>query len=175
MSGAAQTGRRGCGLVLLAVTVPLLLLLLLLAALTSIASLLWVLLIIAACRARRCGRGAAAPLAAGTHDRRHPVSSGIDADIALDAAVVLSLGMNRLLGRAGARPGGARRPRRTRRRAGRGAGGGARRGRVPERRALREVVERNARIAALAETRAKIGAEVPLPERLTAQEQTPRS
>ncbi|NVI90795.1 response regulator receiver protein [Actinomadura sp. BRA 177] len=34
-------------------------------------------------------------------------------------------------------------------------------------------MERNARIAALAETRAKIGAEVPLPERLTAQEQTP--
>ncbi|NVI87914.1 response regulator receiver protein, partial [Actinomadura sp. BRA 177] len=27
------------------------------------------------------------------------MSSGIDADIALDAAVVLSLGMNRLLGR----------------------------------------------------------------------------
>jgi hypothetical protein len=58
MSGAAQrTGRRGCGLVLLAVTVPLLLLLLLLAALTSIASLLWVLLIIAASAAHAVAAG----------------------------------------------------------------------------------------------------------------------
>ncbi|MGW5412808.1 protein kinase domain-containing protein [Actinomadura geliboluensis] len=48
MSGAArQTGRRGCGLLLLAATVPLLLLLLLLAALTSVASLLWLMVLIA--------------------------------------------------------------------------------------------------------------------------------
>ncbi|MEU9844251.1 protein kinase [Actinomadura sp. NPDC048032] len=48
MSGAArQTGRRGCGCVLAAATVPLLLFLLLLAAVTSIASLLWVLVLIA--------------------------------------------------------------------------------------------------------------------------------
>jgi hypothetical protein len=48
MSGAAQrTGRRGCGLLLLAGTVPLLLILLLLAAVTPVASLLWLLLLIA--------------------------------------------------------------------------------------------------------------------------------
>ncbi|MFD0540675.1 hypothetical protein ACFQY7_49630 [Actinomadura luteofluorescens] len=48
MTGAAQrTGRRGCGCVLAAATVPLLLFLLLLAAVTSIASLLWVLVLIA--------------------------------------------------------------------------------------------------------------------------------
>ncbi|WP_344590120.1 serine/threonine-protein kinase [Actinomadura vinacea] len=48
MSGAAQrTGRRGCGLLLLAGTVPLLLVLLLMAALTSVASLLWWLVLVA--------------------------------------------------------------------------------------------------------------------------------
>lgn len=48
MSGAARrTGRRGCGCVLAAATLPLLLFLLLLAAVTSIASLLWVLVLIA--------------------------------------------------------------------------------------------------------------------------------
>ncbi|TDD68048.1 protein kinase domain-containing protein [Actinomadura rubrisoli] len=48
MSGAAQrTGRRGCGTLLLAGTVPLLLILLLLAAVTPVASLLWLLLLIA--------------------------------------------------------------------------------------------------------------------------------
>ncbi|WP_396454480.1 serine/threonine-protein kinase [Actinomadura sp.] len=58
MSGAAQrTGRRGCGLVLIAVTVPLLLLLLLLAALTSVASLLWVLFMIAASAAHAVAAG----------------------------------------------------------------------------------------------------------------------
>ncbi|MEU5991580.1 serine/threonine-protein kinase [Spirillospora sp. NPDC047418] len=58
MSGAAQrTGRRGCGLMLLAVTVPLLLLLLLLAALTSIASVLWVLVLIAASAAHAAAAG----------------------------------------------------------------------------------------------------------------------
>ncbi|MFC5754522.1 serine/threonine-protein kinase [Actinomadura rugatobispora] len=48
MSGAAQrTGRRGCGLLLLGVTVPLLILLLLMAAVTSVASLLWLLVLVA--------------------------------------------------------------------------------------------------------------------------------
>jgi hypothetical protein len=48
MSGAARRNdRRGCGFLLLAGTVPLLLLLLLAAALTSIASVLWVLVMVA--------------------------------------------------------------------------------------------------------------------------------
>ncbi|WP_245667451.1 protein kinase domain-containing protein [Actinomadura macra] len=48
MSGAAQrTGRRGCGVVLLAGTVPLLIILLLLGAVTSVAALLWILLLVA--------------------------------------------------------------------------------------------------------------------------------
>ncbi|MGP4023797.1 response regulator receiver protein [Actinomadura sp. 3N407] len=94
------------------------------------------------------------------------MSSGIEADVVLDAAVVLSLGMNRVLGRGAGL-------------AGRGAEALAAlaEGRAEARaaalaevetqeRALREVVERNARIAALAETGAKIGAEVALPERL---------
>jgi hypothetical protein len=47
MSGAAQrTSRRGCGLLLLAATVPLLLILLLLAAVTPVASLLWLLALV---------------------------------------------------------------------------------------------------------------------------------
>ncbi|WP_067803374.1 serine/threonine-protein kinase [Actinomadura formosensis] len=58
MSGAARrTGRGGCGLLLLAATVPLLLLLLLLAALTSLASLLWVLVLIAASAAHAVAAG----------------------------------------------------------------------------------------------------------------------
>ncbi|WP_242900988.1 response regulator receiver protein [Actinomadura terrae] len=94
------------------------------------------------------------------------MSSGVEADIALDAAVILTLGMNRVLGRGAGL-------------AGRGADALAAlaAGRAEARaaalaevetheRALREVVERNARIAALAETRAKIGAEVALPEPL---------
>ncbi|TDC44211.1 response regulator receiver protein [Actinomadura sp. KC345] len=94
------------------------------------------------------------------------MSSGIEADVVLDAAVVLSLGMNRVLGHGAGL-------------AGRGAEALAAlaEGRAEARaaalaevesheRALREVVERNARIAALAETGAKIGAEVALPERL---------
>ncbi|GAA2252029.1 hypothetical protein GCM10010402_03970 [Actinomadura luteofluorescens] len=94
------------------------------------------------------------------------MSSGIDADIALDAAVVLSLGMTRLLGHGAGL-------------AGRGAEALAElaAGRAEARaaalaevrtheRALREAVERDARIAALAGTRAKLGAEVPLPDRL---------
>ena len=48
MSGAARrTGRRGCGCVLAAATVPLLLLLLLIAALTSVVSVLWILFLVA--------------------------------------------------------------------------------------------------------------------------------
>ncbi|MFV2174615.1 response regulator receiver protein [Actinomadura sp. LOL_016] len=91
------------------------------------------------------------------------MSSGVEADIALDAAVVLSLGMNRVLGRGAGL-------------AGRGAEALAAlaEGRAEARaaalaavetheRALREVVERNARIAALAETRDRLGAAVELP------------
>ncbi|KAB2344145.1 serine/threonine protein kinase [Actinomadura rudentiformis] len=49
LSGAAQrTGRRGCGLLLLAGTVPLLIILLLLAAVTPVASLLWLMVLLAA-------------------------------------------------------------------------------------------------------------------------------
>ncbi|MFC4050391.1 response regulator receiver protein [Actinomadura syzygii] len=94
------------------------------------------------------------------------MSSGVEAEIVLDAAVVLTLGMNRVLGRGAGL-------------AGRGADALAAlaEGRAEARaaalaevrsqeRALREVVARNARIAALAETRAKLGADVPLPERL---------
>ncbi|WP_067904370.1 response regulator receiver protein [Actinomadura chibensis] len=94
------------------------------------------------------------------------MSSGVEAEIALDAAVVLTLGMNRVLGRGAGL-------------AGRGADALAAlaEGRAEARaaalaevrsqeRALREVVARNARIAALAETRSKLGADVPLPERL---------
>lgn len=79
------------------------------------------------------------------------MSSGVEADIVLDAAVVLTLGMNRALGRASGL-------------AGRGAEALAARaaGRAEERgrrlaevrdleRALREVVDRNARIQALRE------------------------
>jgi hypothetical protein len=58
MSGAAQrTGRRGCGLLLLGVTVPLLILLLLMAAVTSVASLLWLLALVAGPAAHAVGAG----------------------------------------------------------------------------------------------------------------------
>jgi hypothetical protein len=100
------------------------------------------------------------------------LSSGIDADIALDAAVVLSLGMNRLLGRgAGAAGRGAEALAALA--AGRAEARAAALAEVEsQERALREVVERNARIAALAETRAKIGADVALPEQWTPGEQS---
>jgi hypothetical protein len=91
------------------------------------------------------------------------MSSGVEADIALDAAVVLSLGMNRVLGRTAGL-------------AGRGAEALAAlaAGRAEARAAalaeaesydqtLRQVVERNARIAALAATRDKLGTAVRLP------------
>ncbi|WP_018655774.1 hypothetical protein [Actinomadura flavalba] len=91
------------------------------------------------------------------------MSSGVEADIVLDAAVVLSLGMNRVLGRgAGA--------------AGRAADALAAlaEGRAEARaealaeaetheRALREVVARNARAEGLAKTRDDIGADVAIP------------
>ncbi|WP_433467292.1 response regulator receiver protein [Spirillospora sp. CA-128828] len=101
------------------------------------------------------------------------MSSGIDADIALDAAVVLSLGMTRLLGGGAGLAG-----RGTEALAALAAGRAeARAAALAEaethERALREVVERNARIAALTETRAKIGANVPLPGRLDPGERSP--
>jgi hypothetical protein len=91
------------------------------------------------------------------------LSTGVEADIALDAAVVLTLGMNRLLGRTAGL-------------AGRGAEALAAlaAGRAEARaaalaeaesqeQALRQVVDRNARIAALTETRERLGAHVELP------------
>ncbi|MFB4300700.1 protein kinase [Actinomadura sp. NTSP31] len=58
MSGAARRNdRRGCGFLLLAATVPLLLLLLLAAALTSIASVLWVLVMVAGAVAHAVAAG----------------------------------------------------------------------------------------------------------------------
>ncbi|QKG22061.1 response regulator receiver protein [Actinomadura verrucosospora] len=91
------------------------------------------------------------------------MSSGVEADIVLDAAVVLTLGMNRVLGRGGDAVG-----RGAQALAALAAGRAeAREAALAEvrtqERALREVVERNARIAALAETRAKLGADVALP------------
>ncbi|MEV4254645.1 response regulator receiver protein [Spirillospora sp. NPDC049652] len=79
------------------------------------------------------------------------MSSGVEADIVLDAAVVLTLGMNRALGRASGLAGrGAEAL--AERAAGRAEARGARLAEVRDlERALREVVERNARIRALAE------------------------
>lgn len=58
MSASAQnTGRRGCGLLLLAGTVPLLLILLLLAALTPVAGLLWLLILVVAAGAHAVAAG----------------------------------------------------------------------------------------------------------------------
>ncbi|MFG2005737.1 response regulator receiver protein [Spirillospora sp. NPDC048911] len=101
------------------------------------------------------------------------MSSGVEADIALDAAVVLSLGMNRVLGRGAGL-------------AGRGAEALAAlaAGRAEARtaalaeiqaydQALRAVLERNARISALAKTRDRVGADVDLPAPLTPDEQQP--
>ncbi|TMQ94037.1 response regulator receiver protein [Actinomadura soli] len=94
------------------------------------------------------------------------MSSGVEAEIVLDMAVVLTLGMNRVLGHGAGI-------------AGRGAEALAAlaEGRAEARaaalaevetqeRALREVVARNARIGALAETRDRLGAAVPLPAEL---------
>ncbi|MQY03870.1 response regulator receiver protein [Actinomadura macrotermitis] len=101
------------------------------------------------------------------------MSSGVEADIALDAAVVLTLGMNRVLGRGAGW-------------AGRGAEALAAlaAGRAEARAAelaeadsadgvLRAVLERLGRLAALAETRAKVGADVALPEPLEPAGQSP--
>ncbi|WP_019629505.1 hypothetical protein [Actinomadura atramentaria] len=100
------------------------------------------------------------------------MSSGVEADIVLDAAVVLTLGMNRVLGRGGAA-------------AGRGAQllAALAAGRAESRaaalaeaetyeRALREVLERNARAEALAATRDELGADVALPAPLTPGDET---
>ncbi|WP_242885583.1 protein kinase domain-containing protein [Actinomadura litoris] len=83
MSGAAQrSGRRGCGMTLLAVTVPLLILLLLFGALSSIAGVLWVLVLFAVPAAHAAAAGlrlhrwreSRAPSAdpAHRHDPTHP-------------------------------------------------------------------------------------------------------
>ncbi|WP_026413990.1 hypothetical protein [Actinomadura oligospora] len=79
------------------------------------------------------------------------MSSGVEADIVLDAAVVLTLGMNRALGRATGLAGrGAQAL--ADRAAGRAEARGRRLAEVRDlERALREVVERNARIQALRE------------------------
>lgn len=101
------------------------------------------------------------------------MSSGIDADIALDAAVVLTLGMNRMLGR-GAGVAGRGAQALAALAAGRAEARAAALAEVESHeRALREVVARNARIAALAETRAKVGAEVALPQPLRPDERAP--
>jgi hypothetical protein len=101
------------------------------------------------------------------------MSSGVEADIALDVAVVLSLGMNRVLGRTAGL-------------AGRGAEALAAlaAGRAEARaaalaeaesydQALRQVVDRNARIAALTEARGKLGAEGELPAPLRLDDELP--
>lgn len=101
------------------------------------------------------------------------MSSGVEADIALDAAVVLSLGMNRVLGRTAGL-------------AGRGAEALAAlaAGKAEARaaalaeieaydQALRAVLERNARISALAKTRDRVGADADLPAPLAPDEQQP--
>ncbi|TDD68049.1 response regulator receiver protein [Actinomadura rubrisoli] len=101
------------------------------------------------------------------------MSSGVEADIVLDAAVVLTLGMNRVLGR-GAGLAGRGAEALSALAAGRAEARAAALAEVEtHERALREVVERNARIAALGETRAKIGAEVSLPPPLQPGEETP--
>ncbi|SEG43738.1 hypothetical protein SAMN04489712_105214 [Thermomonospora echinospora] len=91
------------------------------------------------------------------------MSSGVEADIALDAAVVLSLGMTRVAGRAaGLTAAGAQ------------ALAALAQGRADARaaalaeaerqdRAVREVIDRNARIAVLAEAQRETGTRVPLP------------
>ncbi|GAA0569877.1 protein kinase domain-containing protein [Actinomadura livida] len=58
MTGAARsTGRRGCGFLLLAITIPLLILMLLVGALTSIASMLWLILLIVGPASHAVGAG----------------------------------------------------------------------------------------------------------------------
>ncbi|WP_308286875.1 serine/threonine-protein kinase [Actinomadura parmotrematis] len=58
VSGAAQqSGRRGCGVMLLAGVVPLLVILLVVSALTAVASMLWALLMVVAAAAHCAGAG----------------------------------------------------------------------------------------------------------------------
>ncbi|GAA3199751.1 response regulator receiver protein [Actinocorallia longicatena] len=94
------------------------------------------------------------------------MSSGVEAEIALDAAVIASLGMNRLLG-AGAGAG-ASAAAAFARLADKKAGARAEELAEMQRyeRALREVVDRNARIRALDAVQARSGTHAPLPEPL---------
>ncbi|MBA9003801.1 response regulator receiver protein [Thermomonospora cellulosilytica] len=101
------------------------------------------------------------------------MSSGVEADVVLDAAVVLSLGMTRVAGRAaGLTAAGAQ------------ALAAAAQGRADARaaalaeierqdRAVREVIDRNARIAALADAQREAGVQVPLPAPLPPGDQAP--
>ncbi|MBW8481483.1 response regulator receiver protein [Actinomadura parmotrematis] len=101
------------------------------------------------------------------------MSSGVEADIALDAAVVLTLGMNRLLGRGagwagrGAEALAAAAAARAEARAAELAEAGSADA------AVQAVLDRLARLAALAETRAKTGADVELPAPLEPAGQSP--
>lgn len=101
------------------------------------------------------------------------MSSGVEADIALDAAVVLSLGMNRVAGKAaGLTAVGAE------------ALAALAQGRAEARasalaeaerqdRVLREVIDRNARIAVLADAQREAGTAVSLPAPLPSGDQSP--
>lgn len=101
------------------------------------------------------------------------MSSGVEARIALDAAVVLSLGTNRLLGSAGKLTA-----------AGAEALAALAEGRAEKRaaalaeierqhQALQQVIDRLARLAVLAEAAERHGATVVLPEALDVQDRTP--
>lgn len=101
------------------------------------------------------------------------MSSGVEADVVLDAAVVLSLGVTRVAGKAaGLTAAGAR------------ALAAAAQGRADARaaalaeierqdRAVREVIDRNAQIAALAEAQQEAGTQVPLPAPLPPGDRSP--
>ncbi|MEU5880309.1 response regulator receiver protein [Spirillospora sp. NPDC047279] len=101
------------------------------------------------------------------------MSSGVEADIALDAAVVLSLGMNRALGRTAGLAGRAAEALAALT-AGRAEARAAALAEVEAfDQALRAVVERNARIVALEKTRDRVGAEAALPAVLEPDESQP--
>lgn len=101
------------------------------------------------------------------------MSSGVEADVVLDAAVVLSLGVTRVAGKAaGLTAAGTR------------ALAAAAQGRADARaaalaeierqdRAVREVIDRNAQIAALADAQRAAGTQVPLPAPLPPGDQSP--
>ncbi|RAY14408.1 serine/threonine protein kinase [Actinomadura craniellae] len=69
LSGTARQGRRGCGFLLLAAVIPLLVVLLLLTALTPLAGPLWILILIAAPTAHAIGAGIRHHHWRQTHDR----------------------------------------------------------------------------------------------------------